>query len=52
MRPGMKRILAILLTTLACAKAATPVRDAGEEKPATDTAQAASDGPVVLAVDF
>jgi len=52
MRPGMKRILAILLTTLACAKAGTPVRDAGAERPGLDSAQAISDGPVALAVDF
>ena len=49
---GMKRILVITLTSLACSKAAPPVRDAGAERVSSDTAPPANDGSVSLAIDF
>jgi PKD repeat protein len=52
MRLGMKGILVISLVALACNKAASTVRDAGSEKPLSDSAPPASDRPVTLAVDF
>jgi len=52
MRLGMKCILAITLTTLACSKATLPTRDAGADRPAPDTAPPASDVAISLAVDF
>jgi PKD repeat protein len=52
MRIGMKYILVITLTTLACSKAAQPIRDAGVDKSLSDTATPQSDALVSLAVDF
>ena len=52
MHVGMKRILVVTLTALACSKAAVPVRDAGVDKISSDTATPQSDASVSLAVDF
>jgi PKD repeat protein len=52
MHVGMKHILVITLTTLACSKAAQPVRDAGVDKILSDTATPQFDTFVSLAVDF
>ena len=52
MRIGMKGILVVTLTALACNKADVPVRDAGAEKGSTDTAPPAKDASVSLAIDF
>jgi hypothetical protein len=52
MRVGMKHILVITLTTLACSKATQPVRDAGVDKSTSDAATPQSDALVSLAVDF
>jgi PKD repeat protein len=52
MHVGMKHILVITLTALACSKATQPVRDAGVDKSASDAATPQSDALVSLAVDF
>jgi PKD repeat protein len=48
----MKRILVITIAALACNKASPPVRDAGTERPPSDTAAPAIDSQVSLSVDF